>query len=101
MTHRITKIALLAAAFTALFIAAAVAQTNKANKGVRTLDDINIEGEIAVPQVLFITSRDYPRYRDSMRLKFRMSALEVARSVDLPTRLRVVAKQTQYKEEGI
>ena len=64
---------------------------------VRTLDAITIEGEIAVPQVLFITSRDYPRYRDGLGLKFRMTTLDVARSVDLPTRLRIVAK---HKEEG-
>jgi hypothetical protein len=64
---------------------------------VRTLEAITIEGEIAVPQVLFITSRDYPRFRDNLGLKFRISALDVARSVDLPTRLRIVA---QHKEEG-
>jgi hypothetical protein len=74
--------------------------TNHANKKtgvVRTLDAVNIEGEIAVPQVLFITSRDYRRYRDGMALKFRMSSLDVARSTNLPTRLRFVAKS---KEEG-
>jgi hypothetical protein len=31
---------------------------------VRTLDAIRIEGEIDVPQVLFITARDYRRFRD-------------------------------------
>jgi len=64
---------------------------------LRTLEDINIEGEIAVPQVLFITSRDYRRYRDGLGLTFRLKSIEVARSLDLPTRLRVVAKD---KEEG-
>lgn len=64
---------------------------------VKTLDAINIEGEIDVPQVLFITARDFRRYRDGLGVKFRMNALEVAGSADLPTRLRIVAKN---KEEG-
>jgi hypothetical protein len=65
---------------------------------VRTLEAINIEGEIAVPQVLFITSRDYPRYRDRMRWRYRMSSLDVARSLELPTRLRIVAQPEPTKE---
>ena len=63
---------------------------------VRTLETITIEGEIAVPQVLFITARDYRRYRDGLGSKFRITTMGVARSVDLPTRLRIV---TQHKEE--
>jgi hypothetical protein len=67
---------------------------------VRTLEAINIEGEIAVPQVLFITSRDYPRYRDRLRWRYRMSSLDVARSLELPTRLRIVAQTEPTKEAG-
>ena len=63
----------------------------------RTLDAITIEGEIAVPQVLFITSRDYRRYRDGLGASLRPGSLDVARAVDLPVRLRFVAKN---KEEG-
>lgn len=74
-----------------------VTKSNKKTGVIRTLDAINIEGEIAVPQVLFITSRDYRRYRDGLALKFRMSSLDVARSSDLPARLRFVAKS---QEEG-
>ncbi len=70
----------------------------KRTKAVRTLEDITIEGEIAVPQVLFITSRDYHRYRDGLGAQFRMSALDVARSADRPTHLRVVAQPEQPKE---
>ena len=70
------------------------------SEAMRTLQAITIEGEIAVPQVLFITSRDYPRYRDGLALKFRMSALDVARSADRPTRLRVVAQPASHKEAG-
>jgi len=76
-------------------------KTSQSKTGaVRTLDAINIEGEIAVPQVLFITSRDYPRYRDGLRFEFRKSKLEVARSLDLPARLRIVAQSKINKEEG-
>jgi outer membrane biogenesis lipoprotein LolB len=73
-------------------------QTQTRSQGVRTLEDINIEGEIAVPQVLFITSRDFRRYRDGLATKFRMSTLEVARSADLPTRLRIVAKNKEEEK---
>lgn len=66
---------------------------------IRTLDAINIEGEIAVPQVLFITSRDYRRYRDKLGSIYRKTALEVARPGGLPARVRVVATQGQLKEE--
>ena len=64
---------------------------------MRTLDAINIEGEIAVPQVLFITAREFRRFRDGLDLKYRMDALDVARSLTVPTRIRVIAKK---KEEG-
>jgi len=76
------------------------AASQSTRKSVRTLDAIRIEGEIAVPQVLFITSRDYRRYRDGLGAILRMSKLEVARSIDLPTGLRIVARPGQYKEAG-
>jgi len=71
--------------------------TAKRTAAARTLEAITIEGEIAVPQVLFITSRDFRRYRDGLALKFRMNSFGVAQSVELPARLRVVA---QSKEES-
>ena len=74
-------------------------ETKSRTQAMRTLDEVNIEGEIAVPQVLFITSRDYPRYRDGLRWKYRKSATDVGRSIDLPTRLRVAVKTVMYKEE--
>lgn len=60
--------------------------------GIRTIDAINIEGEIAVPQVLFITSRDNRRYRDGMGKNFRMGTLDVARALATPNRLCVAGK---------
>lgn len=66
--------------------------TTAAKGGVRTIDAINIEGEIAVPQVLFITSRDNRRYRDGLGKNFRMGTLDVARSLVAPDRLCVAGK---------
>jgi hypothetical protein len=59
--------------------------------GVRTLDAIRIEGEIDVPQVLFITARDYRRFRDGMGARYQPTADDVAKSIALPSRLRMVA----------
>jgi hypothetical protein len=71
---------------------AKAAATASAAKGIRTIDAINIEGEIAVPQVLFITSRDNRRYRDGLGKQFRMGTLDVARSFVTPDRLCVAGK---------
>jgi len=59
---------------------------------VRTLEAIHIEGEVAVPQVLFITARDVRRFRDGLGSKYQRSATDVAQSVSPPHRLRVVAR---------
>jgi len=75
------------------------APTDAQSKAIRTLDAITIEGEITVPQVLFITSRDFRRHRDGLDSRYRKNAIEVARPSGLPTRLRVVAQQQQHKEE--
>ena len=55
---------------------------------VRTLDAITIEGEAAVPQVLFITSRDHPRHPDFSKDlgRYRRTALDIARGAPAPTR---------------
>jgi hypothetical protein len=83
----------------ALPVAAQEKNSKKRTKATRTLDDITIEGEIAVPQVLFITARDFRRYRDGLGSKFRMGAKDVARSVDRPTQLRVVAKPENKEDQ--
>jgi len=58
---------------------------------VRTLDAIRIEGEIDVPQVLFITARDYRRFRDGTPARYQTTSADIAKSVPLPNRVRVVA----------
>lgn len=59
----------------------------------RTLDSITIEGEIAVPQVLFITSREQPRYRDLLHRRFLRTSVDVGEQVGLPS--RVVIKESR------
>jgi hypothetical protein len=71
-----------------LLVAILIATSASAKDTDRTLEAIEIEGEIAIPQVLFITSRDHPRYRDGLRDRYRRSALEVGREVEWPRHIR-------------
>lgn len=57
--------------------------------GDRTLDTITIEGEIAVPQVLFITSREQPRYRDQLHRRYLRTSLDVGEHAVLPSRVLI------------
>ena len=100
MKTRILILSLLAIGLVGgVFDGAGAAPPQGQTEAIRTLDAINIEGEIAVPQVLFITSRDYRRYRDGLGSNYRKTALEVARPGGLPVRVRVVATKGQHKEE--
>ena len=67
--------------------------TNKAKTGdaIRTLEAIEIEGELAIPQVLFITSRDHPRHRDGLRERYRKTALKIGRETVFPRQFRPLA----------
>lgn len=58
---------------------------------VRTLDAIRIEGEIDVPQVLFITARDYRRFRDATPARYQTTPANIAKTIPLPNRVRLVA----------
>ena len=81
----------LVAVLAALLIASAAA----AKDTDRTLEAIQIEGEIEVPQVLFITSRDHPRFRDGLRERYHRTALEVSNEVEWPRRLRLLAARPE------
>jgi hypothetical protein len=56
----------------------------------RTLDEITIEGELHLPQVLFITSRESTRPLDWLDYYAAPPAAEVARTTPLPTRIEVI-----------
>jgi hypothetical protein len=70
----------------------AVAPKAARKEAVRTLDAIRIEGEIDVPQVLFITARDYRRFRDGLGARYQPTSADVAKSIPLPSRVRMVAR---------
>jgi len=57
--------------------------------GPRTLDDIHIEGEIPVPQVLFITARDQRRFMEFQHHRYTRTSLELGRSTAMPSRVVV------------
>ncbi len=63
---------------------------DKPETAARTLDTVAIEGEIDVPQVLFISSRDHLRFHDDLADGYRPDPLTVIRGAVLPLRLRAV-----------
>lgn len=74
-------------------VAAAPAAGSKAP--VRTLEAIEIEGEIAIPQVLFITSRDHPRFRDRLRERYHQTALQIGRQASWPRAIRPLVERPE------
>ena len=75
------------------------ASPKKPAGAIRTIDAITIEGEIAVPQVLFITSRDNRRYRDGIGKLYRKNTSELARALNAPDRVCVAGTTAHLKEE--
>src|SRR5258705_4553570 len=55
----------------------------------RTLEDIHIEGEIPVPQVLFITARDQRRFMEFQHHRYTRTSLELGRGTAMPSRIVV------------
>ena len=55
----------------------------------RTLDDINIQGEIPVPQVLFITARDQRRFLDFQHRRYLKNSQRVGETTVLPSWIAV------------
>jgi hypothetical protein len=58
--------------------------TRDARKDLGTLDEINIEGEVAVPRVLFITARDRERFHDPLHRLYLRSSTELGRDMRFP-----------------
>ena len=59
----------------------------------RTLDDVHIEGEIPVPQVLFITARDQRRFMDFQHHRFTRSSKQLGEETPYPTWVAVIHDQ--------
>jgi hypothetical protein len=51
----------------------------------RTLDDIHIEGEIPVPQVLFITARDQRRFLEFQHGRYLRTSRKIGEDTVLPS----------------
>jgi len=62
----------------------------------RTLDDIHIEGEIAVPQVLFITARDQRRFMDFQHRRYLRTSWELGESTIFPSRIAVIMEHATH-----
>jgi len=67
--------------------------TSSTSRGGRTaprmLDDIHIEGEIPVPQVLFITAREQRRFMEFQHHRYTRTSLELGRGTAMPSRIVV------------
>ena len=66
----------------------------------RTLDDIHIEGEIPVPQVLFITAREQRRFLEFQHHRYRRTSLELGRATPTPARIVVTGPQAEARKEN-
>ena len=60
----------------------------------RTLDAVHIEGQLDVPEVLFITARDQRRVVDFQHGRYLAGSRELARRTPLPTRILVLYADT-------
>jgi len=56
----------------------------------RTLSDVHIEGEIPVPQVLFITARDQRRFMDFQHHRYLRSSTQLGEDTPFPTWVAVI-----------
>jgi hypothetical protein len=56
-----------------------------AGAGPRTLEDIHIEGEIPVPQVLFITARDQRRFLEFQHGRYLRTSRKLGEDTVLPS----------------
>lgn len=67
--------------------AAAPAPKRDARHNAGRLEDIHIEGEIPVPQVLFVSGRDQQRYLDFQHRRYLRSSLAIGQETILPARI--------------
>jgi hypothetical protein len=68
----------------------------------RRLEDVRIEGDVPVPQVVFVTARDPRRFLEFQHGRYRKTSLELARESVLPTRVVLVggAPAVPHKESA-
>ena len=66
----------------------------------RTLGDVHIEGEIAAPQVLFITARDQRRFVEFQHHRYLSTSRELGARTAYPTRIVSDASPVPAKPEA-
>ena len=100
--RRIRRATLVASTLAVLgfaFATSASATTNAAppspaaKERARRLEDVYIEGEIPVPQVLFVTGRDQRRFFDFQHRRYLQQSLEASPNRAAPTWVRVVGNR--------
>jgi hypothetical protein len=69
-----------------------------AHAGARTLEDIHIEGEIPVPQVLFITAREQRRFMEFQHHRYLKNSREVGAATVPPSRIVMTRANDAGKE---
>ena len=69
----------------------ATAGKTEAAGAKRTLQDIHIEGEIPVPQVLFITARDQRRFVDFQHRRYVQTSQEVGVQTIFPSEIALTS----------
>jgi hypothetical protein len=72
---------------------AAARPRSRTGAAPRRLEDITIEGEIPVPQVLFITARDQRRFMDFQHRRYLKTSLQIGQEAVLPSWIGVSTKQ--------
>jgi hypothetical protein len=63
----------------------------------RTLQDIHIEGEIPVPQVLFITARDQRRFVDFQHRRYLRTSQEVGSQTVFPSEIVLIGSPPAHE----
>lgn len=68
----------------------------------RRLEDIRIEGDVPVPQVIFVTARDPRRFMDFQHQRYLKSSRELGRETVFPSRVHLVGTvpATIHKESA-
>ena len=69
-----------------------------AHAGARTLEDIHIEGEIPVPQVLFISAREQRRFMEFQHHRYLKNSREVGAATVPPSRIVMTHANDAGKE---
>jgi hypothetical protein len=67
--------------------------------GPRTLEDIHIEGEIPVPQVLFITARDQRRFLEFQHRRYLRTSRKIGADTALPSWIAVTGSRSAADKE--